>query len=172
MWLSINAFSKSVINRRTTSSRASLSSRRFFYFINKSSHRLASPLLLSAIHSASLCYSGRSRASRAYHGHARFACSLASALTTAHGRYQPFAGKSVITTLFVSAPRHSGGGFRIQKPRRSTRFFIGFDLCAHAVAAHVIVKLLAVLLFFLLDVVQRVARAGVVEFKDAGVVHG
>ncbi len=90
--------------RRATSSRASLSSRRFFYFIRKPSHRLASPLLLSAIHSASLCYSGRSRASRAYHGHARFACSLASALTTAHCRYQPFAGKSVITTLFVSAP--------------------------------------------------------------------
>ena len=75
-----------------------------FYFIRKPSHRLASPLLLSAIHSASLYYSGRSRASRAYHGHARFACSLASALTTAHCRYQPFAGKSVITTLFVSAP--------------------------------------------------------------------
>ena len=39
-------------------------------------------------------------------------------------------------------------------------------------AAHVIVKLLAVLLFFLLDVVQRVARAGVGKFKDAGVIHG
>ena len=83
-----------------------------------------------------------------------------------------FCGQVRYHHSFCISPRHSGGGFRIQKPRRSTRFFIGFDLCAHAVAAHVIVKLLAVLLFFLLDVVQRVSRAGVVEFKDAGVVHG
>jgi hypothetical protein len=64
----------------TMSSRASLSSRRFFYFINKSSHRLASPLLLSA------------------KGHARIFCSLVNAFATKIYRYQPFAGKSVINT--------------------------------------------------------------------------
>ena len=70
-------------------------------FINKSSHRLASPLLLSAIHSASLRYRGRSRASRAYHGHTRIFCSLVNAFATKICRCQPFAGKSVINTRTI-----------------------------------------------------------------------
>ena len=61
-----------------TSSQASPGLRRLFCFTNKSSLRFVPLRLLSA------------------KGHARFACSLASALTTALCRYQPFAGKSVI----------------------------------------------------------------------------
>ena len=71
---------------RTTSSRASLSSRRFLYLINKSSHRLVSPLLFSA------------------NDLACFSCSLVNALATFPQRYQSFAGMArLMTCLFRSA---------------------------------------------------------------------
>ena len=57
-----------------TSSRASLGSRRFVFFISKSSRRFVPPLLLSA-----KC-------------HARFFCAVVNARVTKNFRYQHFAG--------------------------------------------------------------------------------
>jgi len=65
---------KSVIYTRTTSSRTSYRSRRRFLFQSKRRLSFTPLLLLSA------------------KGHARLACSLVNALTTARCRYQPFAG--------------------------------------------------------------------------------
>ena len=62
---------------RTTSSRTSYRSRRRFLFQSKRHLSFTSSLLLSA------------------KGHARLACSVASALATARCRYQPFAGYRV-----------------------------------------------------------------------------
>ena len=46
----------------------------------------------------------------------------------------------------------------------------GVVLRIHCVSLHIIVDCLAVLLFFLLNVIQSVARALVLEFKNAGVI--
>ena len=90
--------------RRATSSRASHSSRRFFYFINKPSHRLVSPLLLSA---SDLACCG---------------CSLVNAFATPSRRYQSFAGKSTYTLFDNSLEYSNSGSYTRRKPR--TRHFI------------------------------------------------
>ncbi len=139
-FLSSSMAEHSAVNRRVvsssltwgaTSSQASLGLRRLFCFTSKSSLRFVPLRLLSAIHAASLCYSGRSRASRAYHGHARFACSLASALTTARCRYQPFAGKSVINTRTKEKRPSTDGRFSFSCTMAySPRFTAVAETCA------------------------------------------
>jgi len=87
--------------------------RRLFCFTNKSSLRFVPLRLLSA------------------KGHARFACSLASALTTARCRYQPFAGKSVINTRTKEKRPSSDGRFSFFCTLAySPRFTAAAETCA------------------------------------------
>ena len=85
------AASSSLVTR-TTSSRTSYRSRRRFLFQSKRRLSFTPSLLLSA------------------KGHARLACSLVNALTTARCRYQPFEGFRVVSRL-----SGEGGSFSLDQ---------------------------------------------------------